>query len=300
MLIVFSFIQESYAQELELKIEINEKSFTTGDSLRVSGNSVPDDVLIAELYNPKGALVSRTQIDVGNDGVFSKTLLQWSIPTEKFPFGTYSLVVKSSIDEERRATEALSFQLTPGLPPPEVQRELAVHISVPSVIGANETARVVVQVTINNVLVKGDTEDTLKDSHMHFPDGSIKPMAFTVLEDGVYLTDFSSSMLGHHTIHIEAFQQGLVANSVSDVLVGEGSVLSLRKEIADLNANIDSLRQDTEAKTESISESVSRIESASGQVASLLLPIIGMIAIIVALQATMLARKGSGALMTHR
>jgi len=60
---------------------------------------------------------------------------------------------------------------------------------------------------------------------------------------------------------------------------------------SELNSNVDALRQETVEKTEELSSSVFRIESASGQVTSLLLPIIGMIAIIVALQATMLARK---------
>jgi hypothetical protein len=272
-----------------------EKVFNVGDTLRISGTSVPDDALVAELYNPRGALVSRTQIDVGSDGVFAKTMLQWTVPTQSFPFGTYSLVVKSSINEERRVTEALRFQLQEGTEIPEnVERNLAVQISAPPVVGINENAKVIVQVTVNNILFKGDPTEMLKDSHIHFPDGSVKPIdTFTVLEDGVYIIDFSSKLLGLHTIHIEAFQEefGLIANSVSGVLVQEGSVSSLSKEVSELNTNVDALRQETVEKTEELGSSVSRIESASGQVTSLLLPIIGMIAIIVALQATMLAKR---------
>jgi hypothetical protein len=188
-------------------------------------------------------------------------------------------------------TEALRFNPIPGLED-NVGLDLATQISVPSAIGINESVRVLVQVTINGVLVKGDAKETLADSHIHFPDGSIKPIEnFTALEDGVYFTDFKSNMLGDHTIHVEAFQQGLIANSVSVVLVQEGSVSSLSREVSELNTNVDALRQETVEKTEELSSSVSRIESASGQVTSLLLPIIGMIAIIVSLQAAMLARK---------
>ncbi|MGH9923212.1 MAG: hypothetical protein ACRD38_10705, partial [Nitrososphaerales archaeon] len=269
-----------------------ENVFSVDDTLRLSGTSTPNDTLIAELFNPNGALVSRTQITVGSDGVFSRTLLQWTLPTQNLPFGTYTLIVRSTLNEERRATEVLKFQ--PAIPeiPEDVGRELAVQISAPSAIGANETAKVIVQVTINNILIKIDPAETLKDSHIHFPDGSIRPIeTFAVLEDGIYYTDFTSRMLGHYTIHVQAFQQGLIANSVSVVLVQEGSFSSLSKEVSELNTNVEGLRQETVKKTEELGSSVSRIESASGQVTSLLLPIIGMIAIIVALQATMLARR---------
>ena len=291
-----SLIQDSYAQALELNV--NQRIFSSGDTLVAYGKSVPNDSLIAELFNPAGSLVLRTQIDAGVEGSFSRILMEWPVsPTKQFRFGIYTLVVESSRDPELRATEVLSFQTSAGIAP-TVERELGVQISVPAVIGKDEVAKVIVQVTINNVLVKGDAK-TLRDSHIHFPDGSVKPIdTFTVLEDGIYLTDFNSTMLGHHAIHVQAFQQGLIASSVSGVFVEEGPILSLGNEIAKLNTNVESLRQETVGKTEEISkavsdmgESVLNIGSAAGQVTSLLLPIIGMIAIIVALQATMLAKR---------
>ncbi len=294
-IILPSFIQDVHAQESaqELTIDINQKVFVIGDELVLSGKSIPSDALIVELFNPTGKLVLRTQMDVGEDGSFSVKLREWSVPTKDFPFGSYSLVVKSSIDEERRrATEALMFQPIHGLPE-EAELVLGTVVSVPAVIGKDEVARVLVQVTINGVLVKGDATETLEDSHIHFPDGSIRNIGdFGTLEDGIYFTDFSSSMLGHHTIHVQAFLQGLIANSVSDVLVLDGPVLLLGNEIAELNSNINNLRKETESKTVELSEEVAKISSAAGQVTSLLLPIIGMIAIIVALQATILARRG--------
>lgn len=300
------FLQNSYAQQqprtdLTIQIirccdsegrpEVNVKTFVTGDRLIVSGNSSrPNDALIAELSNPRGQPVLTTQIDVGANGEFRKELLRWPVPSQDYTYGIYSLVVRSG-DEELRVTAALRLDPVPGLED-NVGLDLATQISVPSVIGINESARILVQVTINGVLVKGDARETLADSHIHFPDGSVKPIEnFTVLEDGIYFADFKSNMLGHYTIHVQAFQQGLIANSVSGVLVQEGSVSSLSKEVSELNTNVDALRQDTVEKTGELTSSVSRIESASGQVTSLLLPIIGMIAIIVALQATMLARK---------
>ena len=298
MLIVFLFIQSSiqnsYAQQSnELTLEINQKVFVVGDRLIVSGKSVPNDSLVAELFNPRSEPVARTQINVDANGNFEKELMRWpAVPTQKFPFDIYSLVVRSTLNEERRATEALRFQLTLTEIPQDGERELAVQLSVPSTIGMNETATVIIQVTINNILIGGDPQEMLKDSHIHFPDGSIRAIeTFTVIEDGIYTTEFKGNMLGHHTIHVEAFREGLIANTVSGVLVQEGSFLSLAKGVSELNTNVEGLRQETVEKTGELSSSVSRIESASGQVTSLLLPIIGMIAIIVALQATMLARR---------
>ncbi len=296
-------MQNSYAQQPNLTVEIirccdsegraevNVKTFVVGDRLIVSGNSSrPNDGLIVELSNPRGNPVLTTQIDVGANGEFRKELLRWPVPSKDYTYGIYSLVVRSS-DEKLRVTEALRLDPVPGLED-NVRLELATQISVPPVIGINESARIIVQVTINGVLVKGDAKEALADSHIHFPDGSIKAIEnFTVLEDGVYFTDFTSNMLGYHTIHVQAFQQGLIANSVSEVLVQEGSVSSLAKEVGELNTNVNALRKETVEKTGELTSSVSRIESASGQVTSLLLPIIGMIAIIVALQATMLARR---------
>lgn len=289
MLIIPVSMQNSYAQVLELNV--NQRIFSPGDILVAFGKSVPNDALIAELFNPAGSRVLRTQIDVGVEGSFSRILMQWPVaPDAKFRFGTYTLVVESSRDPEIRATEVISFQQSLGVTP-GVERELDVQISAPSVIGKDEVVTVIIQVTINDVLVKGGVE-TLQDSHIHFPDGSVKSIdRFIILEDGIYTTDFSSSMLGHHIIHVQALQQGLVGSAVSGVSVEEGPILSLGNEITKLNANIESLRQETIGKTEEISETVSEIGSAAGQVTSLLLPIIGMIAIIVALQATILARK---------
>lgn len=276
-------IQNSYAQALELNV--NQRLFSSGDTLVVFGKSVPNDSLIAELFNPAGRLVLRTQIDAGVEGSFSRILMQWPVtPTDEFSFGTYSLVVKSSMNEELRATEVLRFQISEGTAP-GVERELAVQLSVPAVIGKGEVATMIVQVTINGVLVKGDVAETLRDSHIHFPDGSVaKINPFTVLEDGIYIAEFSSSMLGHHTIHIQAFQQGLLASSAAGLFVEEGSILSLGKEIKKMNENVEGLRQETIG-------TVKEVGAATGQVTSLLLPIIGMIAVIVALQAALLAKR---------
>ena len=83
-----------------------------------------------------------------------------------------------------------------------------------------------------------------------------------------------------------------MASNAAGLFVEEGSILSLGKEIEKMNENVEGLRQETVNRTDEISKVVQEVGSASGQVTSLLLPIIGMIAVIVALQAAMLARRG--------
>jgi len=275
---------QTYAQAL--RIDINQKTYAPGDTLVLFGKGIPRDGLAVELFNPAGTLIFRTQVEVGLEGSFSRILLEWPRPpTEKFPFGVYSLVVTSSISADVRATQALRFAETTGGFAGDLGRELQVQLSVPPAIGIDEVARVVVQVTVNGVLVRGDADQTLRGSHVHFPDGSVAQInPFTVLEDGIYTADFRSSMLGHHTIHVQAFQQGLLASSAAGLFVEEGSILSLGKEIKNLKENVEGLRLETLG-------TVKEVGAASGQVTSLLLPIIGMIAVIVALQAAMLAKR---------
>jgi len=288
---------DAYAQTIELNV--NQRIFSPSDTLVVFGKAIPNDNLIAELYNPPGRLILRVQIDVGVEGSFSKIMLKWPQPdTDKFRLGTYTLIVTSSKNPESSASDALIFQPIVN-PQPGVERKLDVLLSVPSVVGRNESATLIAQVTMNGVLVKGDPAETLKNSFMRFPDGTLKVISnFTALEDGIYFTKFSSSMLGQHTVHVQAYDQGLVASGVAGVYVTDGPVLSLGGEIGRLNANVESLRQETVGKTEEMSKAVQdigsevqKISSAAGQVTSLLLPIIGMIAIIVALQATILAKR---------
>ncbi len=287
----------AYAQTIELSV--NQRIFSPGDTLVTFGKGIPNDNLIAELYNPAGRLILRVQIDVGVEGSFSKIMLKWPQPdTDKFRFGTYTLIVTSSKNPESNASDALIFQPIVNLQQ-GVERKLDVQLSIPSVIGRNESATLIAQVTMNGVLVKGDPAETLKNSFTRFPDGTLKTINnFTALEDGIYVTKFSSPMLGQHTVHVQAYHQGLVASGVAGVYVTNGPILSVGSEIDRLNSNVESLRQETVGKTAEISRAVQdigsevqKISSAAGQVTSLLLPIIGMIAIIVALQATILAKR---------
>ena len=297
------FMYEAWAQGITANT--NQRSYTIKDTLVVYGKSLPNDSLITELFNPKGRLVSRNQIDVGVEGSFSKILLEWQNPNESYPFGVYTLTVMSSLDQELRTNLVFKFtDVASGAVSQE--RRLELQVSVSPVIGKNETAKIIVKVLLNGVLVMGSAEETLKDSRIYFPNGTVGPIDnFSSIDDGIYLADFGSNLEGHHTILVEAFHQGLIASNAQGVIVEEGRVLSLGKEILRVNENLEKLRAETIEKNnqladdvqsvtdavEKVTESVDRVSQASGQVSSLLLPVIGMIVVVVVLQATMLSKR---------
>jgi hypothetical protein len=293
VLLVSSLTEPSFdAHAQALTANINQKTFAARDTLVVFGKSLPNDSLISELFNPKGRLVLRTQIDAGVEGSFSRILMEWPNPNDTFPFGTYTLTITSSTNKELRSVLVFRFTDVPtGGTAPE--RNLELHVSVPPVIGKDETAKIIVEVSVNGVLVKGTVEQTLKDSRIYYPDGSIVPIGnFIAVDDGIYVADFSSDMVGHHIIHIQAFYQGLLANSAQGVFVEEGAILSLGKEINTVNDNLEKLRSETIERNNQLADAVEKVSAASGQVTSLLLPVLGVMVIVVALQATLLSRRG--------
>ena len=174
------------------------------------------------------------------------------------------------------------------------------------ILGKNETAKIIVEVLLNGVLVMGSAEETLTDSRIYFPNGTVGPIDnFSSIHDGIYLADFRSSLEGQHIIFVEAFHQGLIASNAQGVFVEEGRVLSLGMEILRVNENLEKLRVETIERNnqladdvrsvtdavEEVAESVDKVSQASGQVSSLLLPVIGMIVVVVVLQATILSRR---------
>ncbi|MBE44370.1 MAG: hypothetical protein CMO16_04235 [Thaumarchaeota archaeon] len=327
--IIFLFLSplnESFSQSLTSST--NQKTYVARDTLVVFGKSIPNDSLIAELFSPGGSLILRTQIDVGVEGSFSKILMVWpTFFSKELSFGTYTLVLTSSINEKLKSNLVFRFADI-STPIVDQERKLDLQVSILPHIGKNEITQMIVEISINGVLVKGNADDTLKGSRIYYPDRSVTPLDnFTTIHDGIYLANFSSIMLGHHTIHIQAFYQGMLANDAHGIFVEEGPILSLGKEINNVNENLKKLREETIKNNNQLAEkiiesnnqlaemdnqlaeeitkrnnqlvetdkqlasAVEEVGKASGQVSSLLLPIMGMIVVIIALQATILSRR---------
>jgi len=181
--------------------------------------------------------------------------------------------------------------------------------------------RVFVQVTSDGILVSGDAKKVMSSSHIHSPDGKVQSLSTSIemLHEGLYFVEYIPRMEGTYVFHMVANHQGTVSHGSAASLVLGQDLAGLSQEIVSLNqvlttasTELDSLQSDIygfgttlelasdkinsgvseiDTSVSSMSSAVTNIEEASLQVNSLLFPIVGSIAVIVALQITILARR---------
>ena len=163
-------------------------------------------------------------------------------------------------------------------------------------------------------LVAGNPEKLLGTSHVHLPDGSVANLStsFKTLHPGLYYAEFTPTQEGTHIFHIVAFSQGTISHGSAATVVLKQDIGGLSKQVVELNSGIketstelnklkseiagfgsslDSASKNIDTSVTSISNSVNDMEIASRQLNSLLFPIVASIAVIVALQIVILARR---------
>jgi hypothetical protein len=315
--ILFSFLllssssvhaQSSSTTTTAVTININSTVFIPNSMLVIYGKVIPNDSLIVELINPMNRIVHRTQIDVDAKGVFSSVILTFPNPNDQFIEGTYTLVITSSI-QGSVYSKAIVFQASSNeirvqqgdalqQQQQQITRRLDMQLSAPSIIGIDERFSIVARVTMDNTLFNVNASDI--KARIIMPDSSARELRFNAIDDGIYATELTLSMVGLHVVTASIEHDGLKASSMASINVTDAPVLNmsntlsrLSKSIDDLNSSIQGLRNDINASNARLSNSLEQIGSSTNQMLALLLPIIGMITIIVALQATILARKGT-------
>jgi hypothetical protein len=291
-------------------ININSTVFMPNSMLVIYGKVIPNDSLIVELINPMNRIVHRTQIDVDARGVFSSVILTFPNPNDQFIEGTYTLVITSSI-QGSVYSKAIVFQASSNeirvqqgdalqQQQQKITRRLDMQLSAPSIIGIDERFSIVARVTMDNTLFNVNASDI--KARIIMPDSSARELRFNAIDDGIYATELTLSMVGLHVVTASIEHDGLKASSMASINVTDAPVLNmsntlsrLSKSIDDLNSSIQGLRNDINASNARLSNSLEQIGSSTNQMLALLLPIIGMITIIVALQATILARRSTTA-----
>ena len=151
-------------------------------------------------------------------------------------------------------------------------------------------------------------------SHVHLPDGQAVNLStsFKTLHPGLYYSEYTPIQEGTHVFHVVAFSQGTISHGSAATVVLKQDLGGISKQIIDLNSvlkdtsselkklktetqgfgsTLDTASKDIDASVTSISNSVKNMETASQQLNSLLFPIVASIAIIVALQIVILARR---------
>jgi len=306
----------------ELKVYTNQQIYTTQHPLLVYGTGPENSPVILRLFAPDGTIAEFEQIITNSDGSFSHKMLDWPSSSTKYPFGTYTIEVITNTGEGQKI--AINFTSSTDLELIPLERKITTQVFAPEMAAADRSFRVFVQVTSDGLLVSGDAKKVLSSSHIHSPDGKVQSLAMSMemLHEGLYFVEYTPRIEGTYIFHMVAFSQGtqshgsaatlvlgqdiagisrqiITLNEVLTTASDELNVLqtdihgfgSTIKEIDDASAKLRAAQGTIDASVASMSSAVDNIEEASLQVNSLLFPIMGAIAVILALQISIIARR---------
>jgi len=303
----------------ELKVYTNQQIYTTQHPLLVYGTAPENSPLILRLFAPDGTIAEFEQIITNSDGSFSHKMLDWPSSSTKYPFGTYTVEVITNTGERQKID--IKFASSTELELIPIERKITTQVFAPEMAAADRPFRVFVQVTSDGLLVSGDAKKVLSSSHIHSPNGKVQSLAMSMemLHEGLYFVEYTPRTEGTYIFHMVAFSQGTQSHGSAATLVLGQDLGGISKQIVILDEvlttasdNLNVLQTDIhgfgstledasttlrdsvttiDASVSSMASAVDNIEEASLQVNSLLFPIMGAIAVILALQISIIARR---------
>jgi len=303
----------------ELKAYTNQQIYSTQHPLLVYGTGPENSPLILRLFAPDGTIAEFEQIITNPDGSFSHKMLDWPSSSTKYPFGTYTVETITNTGERQKID--IKFASSTELELIPIERKITTQVFAPEMAAADRPFRVFVQVTSDGLLVSGDAKKVLSSSHIHSPDGKVQSLAMSMemLHEGLYFVEYTPRIEGTYIFHMVAFSQGTQSHGSAATLVLGQDLGGISKQIVILDEvlttasdNLNVLQTDIhgfgstledasttlrdsvttiDASVSSMSSAVDNIEEASLQVNSLLFPIMGAIAVILALQISIIARR---------
>lgn len=317
LIVSSAFLDEAFA----LQLSTDRQVYSQGQPLTVYGQGLPNEPIIIRLFAPDGTIAQFNQINADNSGSFSHILIRWPNATTTYSYGTYSVEAIATQEQGISQKINVKFSSNSSLVQVPIQRIVLVSVFAPQTAAVNQTFRVFIQVTSDGLLVTGNPSTLLSSSHVHMPDGSVVSLSGSLktLHQGLFYVDFMPTQEGTYVFHITANSQGTTANGSVATEVLKQNIEGISNQILKLNSVLDSTSQELDKlKSEiqgfgnvldnsqqtitkanqninksvtSMSDSVKNIEEASGQFNSLFLPVVALIAIIIALQITILARR---------
>jgi hypothetical protein len=317
LVVTSNFLAEAFALEMSTDREI----YSKGQPLLVYGQALPNEPIIIRLFAPDGTIAQFNQINADDSGAFSHILIRWPNATTTYSYGTYSVEAIATKEQGLSKTISVKFLSNSSLIQVPIQPIVLVSVFAPQTAAVNQTFRVFIQVTSDGVLVAGNPSTVLGSSHVHMPDGSVVSLSDSLktLHQGLFYVDFTPTQEGTYIFHITANSKGTTANGSVATQVLKQNIEGISNQILKLNSVLDSTSQELDKlKSEiqgfgnvldtsqrsisqanqnlnksvtSMSESVKNIDEASTQLNSLFLPVVALIAIIIALQITILARR---------
>ena len=303
----------------ELAVYTNQQIYSTQHPLLVYGTGPENSPLILRLFAPDGTIAEFEQIITNSDGSFSHKMLDWPSSSTKYPFGTYTVEAITNTGERQKID--IKFASSTELELIPIERKITTQVFAPEMAAADRPFRVFVQVTSDGLLVSGDAKKVLSSSHIHSPDGKVQSLAMSMemLHEGLYFVEYTPRIEGTYIFHMVAFSQGTQSHGSAATLVLGQDLGGISKQIVILDEvlttasdNLNVLQTDIhgfgstledasttlrdsvttiDASVSSMSSAVNNIEEASLQVNSLLFPIMGAIAVILALQISIIARR---------
>ena len=303
----------------ELTMYTNQQIYTTQHPLLVYGTGPVNAPLVLRLYAPDGSITEFEQITTNPDGSFSHKMLDWPSSSTKYPFGTYTIEAITSGGQNQKIDIKFSSSAELELVP--IERKITTQVFAPEMAASDRSFRVFVQVTSDGLLVSGDAKKVLSSSHIHSPDGKVQSLAMSMqmLHEGLYFIEYTPRVEGTYIFHMVAFSQGTQSHGSAATLVLGQDLGGISKQIVILDEvlttasdNLNVLQSDIhgfgdtlddasttlresvttiDTSVSSMSSAVENIEQASLQVNSLLFPIMGAIAVILALQISIIARR---------
>ena len=303
----------------ELTMYTNQQIYTTQHPLLVYGTGPAAAPLVLRLFAPDGSIAEFEQITTSANGSFNHKILDWPASSTKYPFGTYTVEAITNTGESKKIDIKFSSSTELELIP--IERKITTQVFAPEMAASDRSFRVFVQVTSDGLLVNGDAKKVLSSSHIHSPDGKVQSLAMSMqmLHEGLYFVEYTPRIEGTYIFHMVAFSQGTQSHGSAATLVLGQDLGGISKQIVILDEvlttasdNLNILQSDIhgfgdtlddasttlresvttiDTSVSSMSSAVENIEQASLQVNSLLFPIMGAIAVILALQISIIARR---------
>ena len=307
---------EVFQERLEgtLDVYTNQLVFAPGEPIFVHGQAMPKEPIIIRLFTPDDTIAEFEQIMTSEDGSFHHFLMEWDEPTTNLPYGTYILEVISNQQGGISKMIEVKFSSTSNFVQVPIERNVSTIVFAPETAAVSRDFRVFVQTSSDGLLIGNDPDQILGTSHVHLPNGQVENLEndLKILHQGLYYVDYLPAIEGIYVFHMVTFDEGNISHGSGATNVLTQDISGISAQILELNDILDetktelaNLKQETSQFGSSlsdassnlddsvvlISDSVGNIEEGSSQLNALLFPIVASIAIILALQIVIIARR---------
>ena len=307
---------EVFQERLEgtLDVYTNQLVFAPGEPIFVHGQGIPKEPIIIRLFTPDDTIAEFEQLMTAEDGSFHHFLMEWGKPTTNLPYGTYILEVISNQQGGISKTIQVKFSSTSEFVQIPIERNVSTIVFTPETAAVSRDFRVFVQTSSDGLLIGDDPNQILGTSHVHLPNGQVENLEddLKTLHQGLYYVDYLPALEGIYVFHMVTFDEGNISHGSGATNVMAQDISGISAQILELNQILDetktelaNLKQETSTFGSSlsdassnldesvvlISDSVGNIEEGSSQLNALLFPVVASIAIILALQIVIIARR---------